>query len=397
MSQQQWGNPGTGPWGSGWPGQANVPGGPSPAGWGQQPTGTWGQPQATWGQPQASSGWGQYQARQQPYGPSGGWYPPPPRRKRSGIASALKIVLAIVAILFVASFIKGVLAGGAQDSGSSATDPSSPLQPYVNEDYSPPPADFNPPPLPGPRNLQAAVTLTTDNPLYETSVPSPTNCTLARIDVRSATARAMEDHFNDLMGCLMRVYDPPVSQAGFEMPRPPVTVYTAPIVTACGTFDDVNAAYCTGDQRIYYAYPLLDSFPTAVASVDYAAEMILAHEFGHAVQARTAILISQNVLSAQASTDDAALELSRRTEVQADCFAGLYVQSVARSQALGSNELAGLRRLAYALGDDVLSGRQGFTDAHGTGAARQRWFDAGLSSNQVVQCNTFAASSNQVR
>ncbi len=318
--------------------------------------------------------------------------------------------MAVVAILMFASFVRGVLDDLASvdvprlpsptrpDAPAPAPQvPGDPTSPYQNEDYAPPPATRNPPAVPGPRTMEAAGRLVTENPLYDESIPTPTNCQMAAVDVPSASPAEKEAHFNELMGCLMTVFAEPVEAAGFEMPRPPVVVYTRPIKTACGDFAEVNAAYCTGDQRVYYADSLLRAFPANVARAPYAAEVILAHEFGHAVQARTAILISEKYLEQDARSEAAAMDLSRRTEVQADCLAGQYVRSVAQSQGLGTGELAGLGELAWNLGDDVLTGRPGYAGGHGTGGARQDWFNRGLGSDAIAVCNSFVASSDEVR
>lgn len=166
---------------------------------------------------------------------------------------------------------------------------------------------------------------------------------------------------------------------------------------ACGDFNEINAAYCSGDQAIYYAQPLLDALGPGVSSTDHAAETILAHEFGHAIQARTAILISEKVLEQQAGSESGAMDLSRRTEVQADCLAGLYVGSVAQSQGIGASQIGGLSTLMYNLGDDVLTGRAGYSASHGTGEARRAWFQRGVSTADIATCNAFTASADAVR
>lgn len=299
-------------------------------------------------------------------------------------------------VLMASTIVRGMMQPSAP-AGNTYDPTGSSGVPYVNEDFVPPDADLTPPDIPGPRNLAAARSLTSSNPLYDQAVPAPTNCEMDDIDMASATVAEMEDHFNELMVCLMRVYDGPVSDAGFTMPRPPVTVFDRPIRTPCGDFDDVNAAYCSGDQRIYYAAPLLDALGPEAAATHYAAETILAHEFGHAIQARTAILMSMYALSNQASSQDESLELSRRIEVQADCLAGLYITSVAQSQQLGRTQLDDLRRFIRSLGDDALSGNAGHSGGHGTGQARQLWFDRALGATGIGTCNTFTAPSNEVR
>ncbi|WP_342372919.1 neutral zinc metallopeptidase [Propioniciclava soli] len=344
------------------------------------------------------------QVQRVPFGAPPGWPAPPRRpprrRRRGGLGSLLTLVLLFWGFTTVSSglrdFVQPAQPSSPGSSGSAST-PSGGVGGYENESYSPPAADLNPPPVPGPRNLNAAESLVTANPVYDQSVPTPTNCPMTDLDMRTAGRAAMEDHLNDQMGCLMRVFAAPVEAADFTMPRPPVTVYDRPIRTACGDFGEVNAAYCTGDQRIYYAQPLLQSFPAEVSGTPYAAEMIIAHEFGHAVQARTAVLVSEKMLEQQARSESAALELSRRTEVQADCLAGLYVSSVAQSQQMGSAELAGLGALAHNLGDDVLSGQPNIDGGHGTGAARQDWFNRGLGSADLAVCNSFVADATEVR
>lgn len=290
----------------------------------------------------------------------------------------------------------GTTGGASGTTGGSGTQAPG-TTPYVNERYTPPPADMNPPAIPGPRDLASAGRLTVQNPLYDQAIPVPTRCQLAPIDGLTASRVQLEGHLNQLMGCLMAVWESPVEAAGFTMPRPPVVVYNSPVKTACGTFEEVNAAYCSGDQRVYYAQPLLRAFPPSIRTSPYAVEMIVAHEFGHAIQARTAILASEKRLEQRAASEAAALELSRRTEVQADCLAGQFVRSVAQSQALAAPQLDALGTFTYNLGDDVLSGRPGFSEGHGLGASRQDWFERGLASDAVAACNSFAAPSGQVR
>ena len=238
--------------------------------------------------------------------------PPPPRRRRSFFGTLVKLAFLVFAIMVTSSLLRGFLAGGTGPTQTERTDVPSNGQ-YANEDYQAPPADMNPPELPAPETVSEAQALLTRNPVYGESVPVPTNCRMPALDANTASKAQLETHLNQLMGCLMAVWEGPVEAAGFEMPRPPVTVYDSPVRTACGVMQEVNAAYCAGDQQIYYARPLLRAFPADVRSTTYAAETIIAHEFGHAVQARTAILISDKALEQRVSKNEA-LVMSRRTE-----------------------------------------------------------------------------------
>ena len=57
----------------------------------------------------------------------------------------------------------------------------------------------------------------------------------------------------------------------------------------------------------------------------------MAHEFGHALQARTAILISAHALGQESNSKGAELECMRRLETQADCFSGMFIRAVSQS------------------------------------------------------------------
>lgn len=409
VSQQQWGAPpppqqwgappqpqsggtwsqGRAPWqggNAGWSGQTYASGPTQQRGTAQYPQAQWQAPGGSW--QQAPSGW---------QAPGGGW-PPPPRRQRSGFGTLIKIVLAVIGLLVLFSLANSVLNGLVSGGGAAPLPQNSGEPNYQNEGYVPPAVSETPPAVPGPRNLDAAERLVTANPLYDQTVPVPTNCRMSNTKpLQQMSASEKEAHFNEQVACLMTVWINPVEDAGFELPRPQVYVYTSPIKTACGDFDTVNAAYCTADQRIYYSDELLDSLSTEAANGAYAGELVLAHEFGHAVQARTAILISERVLESETTTKAASQELSRRIEVQADCFAGAYVQSVTRSQNLTASDLANLKQVTHSIGDDILSGREGYVGGHGTGAARQNWFTRGLGDAQVGVCNSFTAPSDEVR
>ncbi len=367
--------------------------------------------------------------------PQPGYFPPqPPRRRRGLFSLLLRTVITIALIMFAFSVLRSFLGaltqgdptvpsspatigvpsqkpGGSSTAGTSGSGSSGSSSgtstgsgtstagngttQYENEGYQAPPADFNPPDLPSPNTYSQAQTWLTANALYKQNVPSPTDCKMTPISGTN-TAKELEAKLNDQMACLMQVWEPPVTAAGFELPRPPVTVYSSPVTTACGVMKEINAAYCAGDQHVYYAAKLLRALPSNVAATKYAAETVIAHEFGHAIQARTGMLIAGKALEQRASQNDA-LVMSRRTEQQADCFGALYVESVAQSQGLSRSDLQGLVNMTYYLGDDVLSGDPNINEGHGLGKDRQAWFARGVQTNAIGTCNTWTVPASQVR
>ena len=81
----------------------------------------------------------------------------------------------------------------------------------------------------------------------------------------------------------MRVWQPPLSQAQVVIIRPTVTIYGERITTKCGD-SGVKAFYCSGDQQIYYSNLLPQAFP-GVKGNKWAADVIMAHEYGHRCRA----------------------------------------------------------------------------------------------------------------
>lgn len=371
-----------------------------PGQWGQQQGWPAQQVQQGWNRPQ--QGFGQQawlQPQQQPAGyPAGGQYgyqqpggftpaPAPQRGGRSPLGRILVMLVAVCGLLLV-----GVIVANLSSGRSPGANPTP-------DNWTPPPVDTDPSDLPAPKTYTEATDWVKNNSAYNQSITIPTNCSdLQPIDALNASEDELNAHLQLLTACLVKVWQGPLEAAGFEMPRPPATVYNQPIQTACGKLDSVNATYCGADQRIYYAKPLPKIFPQNLQDSRFLMEMILGHEFGHAIQARTGILISSNALEQRESTESKANVWSRRIELQADCLAGMWVQSVAPSSGLSGNDLTVLTQVAGALGDDELSGKPNIDSGHGLGQTRQRWFSTGLTGGaQVSTCNTFTVPDGQVR
>ena len=157
-----------------------------------------------------------------------------------------------------------------------------------------------------------------------------------------------------------------------------------------------NAAYCMVDQQVYYATDLAEVVPDELSGVPYTADAVMAHEFGHAVQARTGILYSEKAWESRVGSSQAD-EFSRRTEVQADCFAGEFIGSVSESLALTPSDTDGLSQMFYAFGDDVLTGDSSYRGSHGHGTNRREWFQDGLDDRSLATCNAFTAADSRVR
>ena len=403
------------PYGS-WPGQQGpwqAPGAQTRPAWQQQPNApAWQQPQGFGPAPSWQPAPGSYQApgRQtyaapaQPYvAPTGQQYAPGPSmlpappsqfgyptglqpQRREGGGKVILAVVGIVVLLGLGIAVINALSSGSTQAGG-----------YVNESYTPPAPDLNPPALPEVTTVAQAKDTVTNDAIYAQTVPGPTLCQVTAIDLTTASSSELQAYMTKIVGCLMTVWNDPVTQAGYQLPRPPVIVYSSPITTGCGKLETENAVYCGADQKIYYATDLPSILPSQLQNARFVVEMIIAHEFGHAVQARTGILISFDGLESTATTTTEKNDWSRRGEMQADCLSGLFIRSVSQSAGLTQADLTNIAATARAVGDDTLSGKANIDGNHGLAANRQYWVQLGMASTKVSACNTFVAPADSVR
>jgi len=195
-----------------------------------------------------------------------------------------------------------------------------------------------------------------------------------------------------------------LKQYKVQYPRPEAVIFSGGTNTACGAAtSEVGPFYCPTDTTAYFDpgffQELVDRFGSSGGPL--AQEYVVAHEFGHHVQ---------NLLGdlQRAQQDPQGPESgSVRTELQADCYAGLWAKyaSTTPDPATGQPYLEPLTQqdvndalsAAASVGDDRIqkaaTGRvspEGWT--HGSSEERQRWFSRGYQSGDINQCDTFSAA-----
>ncbi len=126
---------------------------------------------------------------------------------------------------------------------------------------------------------------------------------------------------------------------------------------------------------------------------EFAQAYVLAHEVGHHVQ--KILGIERKVQQLQRSNPAEANPLSVKTELQADCFAGVWAHSTQQRGLLEAGDVESALHAAAAVGDDHIQqmtrGRvQPETFTHGSSQQRMDWFNRGLNSGSIEACNTFA-------
>jgi predicted metalloprotease len=311
-------------------------------------------------------------------------FPQPATQARSTLRPLLFALIGITVLALVGLVVAGVVSRPV-------------VVHYQNEDYQVPDADLNPPPVPTPKTLAEAQTWTMANAVYGQTAPAPVRCDLKPIDVATADDALLKAHFEELMGCLVRVWEPPLTAAGFQIYRPTVTIYGDEITTKCGAGKlPHNAFYCGLDQQVYWSRTLGgDLVPMNVDR--WAGDEVLAHEFGHAIQGRTGILFAENMVRRYTLNTSDALRSNRRLETQADCFAGIFVRSVSRALGYQQKDLDAIEKGFADGGDENFQKDPNAEGNHGRSASRKYWGTTGLGTSAVGSCNTFTAAPVLVR
>lgn len=177
-----------------------------------------------------------------------------------------------------------------------------------------------------------------------------------------------------------------------------LVLYSGATQTSCGTGQAaMGPFYCPADQRVYLDLSFYEDMRTKLgAAGDAAFGYVIAHEVGHHVQNITGTLPKVHQAQQQARSQAEANALSVKLELQADCYAGLWAKYGRDHQLLGSSDVDNILAAAASVGDDRLqhrsSGRavpESFT--HGTSEQRMTWFNRGLQSTELSQCNTFGS------
>jgi len=185
-------------------------------------------------------------------------------------------------------------------------------------------------------------------------------------------------------------------EGGQTYREPRLVLFSDAVQSACGFAQAaMSPFYCPLDETVYidlvFYRDLKERFR---APGDFAQAYVIAHEVGHHVQNQLGIM--QKVQEMRSRVDEVrSNDLSVRTELQADCFAGLWAHRADKArQIIESGDIDEALNAASAIGDDRIQKQtrghvvpDSFT--HGSSEQRVRWFKRGLETGDFAQCNAF--------
>lgn len=180
--------------------------------------------------------------------------------------------------------------------------------------------------------------------------------------------------------------------------RPAQTVFfTQAVNTGCGTASSqVGPFYCPVDQRVYIDLGFYDELRQRFGAQGgpFAEAYVIAHEYGHHVENL------QGILERERSPETGPQSPAVRTELMADCLAGMWAGGAVATgfiEELTEADIADGLDAAAAIGDDRIQEKiQGRVEpeswTHGSAEARQKWFKNGYQAEGLADCDTFAVS-----
>jgi predicted metalloprotease len=182
--------------------------------------------------------------------------------------------------------------------------------------------------------------------------------------------------------------------AGSDFQQPGVTVFSDGVNTACGAASSaVGPFYCPLDQTIYIDLSFYEQLEQRFgAEGGPLSEMyVAAHEYGHHMQNLLGLLEAGRGAGAEGG--------AVRTELQADCFAGVWAANAVETgflEPLTRDQINQALDTAAAIGDDHIQQQtQGQINqdswTHGSAEQRQEWFSTGLEAGSADACDTFSA------
>lgn len=200
----------------------------------------------------------------------------------------------------------------------------------------------------------------------------------------------LEDVLRDTQSMWVDIFQ----QADLEYRPTNLVLFNGLTESGCGGAQaQVGPHYCPADELVYMDLDFLGELQRRFgAAGDTAQAYILAHEVAHHVQHQLGI--TEQVQSAGTNEASVALEL------QADCFAGVWLSTLrtgTSAAVLEEGDLQEALTAAAAVGDDAIQSQttgqvnpESWT--HGSSEQRYQWLNQGFTTGSPSSCDTFGSS-----
>jgi predicted metalloprotease len=178
------------------------------------------------------------------------------------------------------------------------------------------------------------------------------------------------------------------AQKNLTYTAPKLVLFRQATQSGCGVAtSDVGPHYCPLDQTIYLDETFFEELENQLGAEggDVAEAYVISHEVGHH---------AQNLQGLFDKVDASSNSNSVKVELQADCYAGLWAESVKDKGIFLPGEIEEAIDAAEAVGDDRIQEKTSGqinkeTWTHGSSKDRVKWFNEGYENGDIKKCNTF--------
>jgi predicted metalloprotease len=231
-----------------------------------------------------------------------------------------------------------------------------------------------------------------DHPILQDPTAGLQNIVCVLPDWESSEA-GVEAFFTAATRCLNQAWSPLLEY--YHLPFVPPTLHFptgTDFQTDCGniTVGVATAAYYC-DNNLYVPYHGLQIDQYGNDPGVYLA--LIAHEYGHHVQEVAGIMdaVWQQIYQ-HGPVSPIGLDLSRRKELQAQCFSGMFLGAVVdRGGSITRDMYVKAWRDQDTRGDNTSGSHD-----HGTNTHYAAWWRIGAEYNRIAKCDTFAAGISEV-
>lgn len=188
-----------------------------------------------------------------------------------------------------------------------------------------------------------------------------------------------------VLGSADAVWEDVFAADGRQYSPPRLVLFRDATGSACGgALSQIGPHYCPADSTIYLDETFFDQLKSRFGADtgEVAQAYVIAHEVGHHVQRELGVLDSPTRSTREGSI---------ATELQADCYAGIWAYSLAGDDIFQDGEIDQALSAAAAVGDDNIQRRttgqvspESWT--HGSSEQRVAAFETGFSSGNPSQC-----------
>lgn len=178
-----------------------------------------------------------------------------------------------------------------------------------------------------------------------------------------------------------------LAKEGIAYTSPKLVLFRQATDSGCGgALSEQGPHYCPNDQTIYLDETFFEELSSRFGAKggDVAQAYVMAHEVGHHVQHELGAID----FSARDN------ETSVKIELQADCYAGAWANSIKNNGILEKGEIGEAMDAAAAVGDDRIQKEatgqvNPETWTHGSSQERLMWFTKGYDTGTLESCDTF--------